>query len=179
MTEAEAHDDNHGDNHGNNVTELRIRQAHPGEAEELTRLATASKAHWNYTKEQLALWRGELSVPADVIFNGRAYVGEIDHTLVAMMVLAPAKITWKLSHFFVSPDRLNQGIGKKMFNYAIEIAQKQGARAFAIDADPNAEPFYLACGAIRSHAIAAPIADDANRIRPQMLFTIQAKKSYG
>ncbi len=173
MTQADSQSDDDA-----NLSNLRIRPAHTGEADELTRLATASKAHWNYSPEQLALWRGELTVPPDVIFNGRAYVGEIDHTLVAMMVLAPAKITWKLSHFFVAPDRLNRGIGKAMFKHAIGIAQKQGARAFAIDADPHAEPFYLACGAIRSHAIAAPIADDANRIRPQMLFTIQAKKSY-
>ena len=159
-----------------NVTDLRMRQAQISEADELAHLAMASKAHWNYTPEQLAMWRGELTVPPDAIFNGRAYVGEIDRTLVAMMVLIPAKITWRLSHFFVAPNRMKQGIGKAMFDYAIATAQKQGARAIAIDADPNAEPFYLACGAIRSHAIAAPIGDDANRIRPQMLFAMQAKK---
>ncbi|PRC93492.1 GNAT family N-acetyltransferase [Solimicrobium silvestre] len=160
-----------------NLIGLHIRQAQITEADDLTRLAMESKAHWNYTAEQLALWRSELTVPHEVIAAGRAYVGEIDHTLAAMMVLSPAAMTWKLNYFFVGPAWMNRGIGKTMFQFAIEMARKQGARAVSIDADPNAEPFYLLCGAIRSHTINAPIAEDSNRIRPQMLFAIPTKKA--
>jgi GNAT superfamily N-acetyltransferase len=160
-----------------NLPGLHIRQAQIGEADELTRLVMESKAHWDYTQEQLAMWRGELTVPSDVINAGQAYVGVIDGTLVAMMALIPAVMTWELSYFFVGPAWMKRGIGKSMFQFAIETAQKKGARAVRIDADPNAEPFYLSCGAIRSHVISAPIAADANRIRPQMLLVIPTRKA--
>lgn len=153
-------------------TGLQIRQAQPHEANALTQLAMQSKAHWNYSPEQLAMWRGELTVPLEKIESGAAYVGEINHEIVAMMVIVPATIKWKLDYFFVAPSHMEQGIGKEMFNFALALARQRGARALTIDADPYAEPFYLACGAIRSHTIAAPIEADQNRVRPQMLFTI-------
>jgi len=160
-----------------NPVGLRIRPAQISEAEALTQLAMDSKAHWNYTPQQLAIWRNELTVQPVAIQEGRAYVGEIDHTPVAVMVLSPAPIKWKLSHLFVGPKWMKQGIGKAMFECAIDVARKQGARAVVIDADPNSEPFYLACGAVRSYAINAPIEQDSNRIRPQMLFSIPSRKA--
>jgi len=157
---------------------MQIRQAQVGEANELTQLAMQSKAHWNYTAEQIQHWRAELTVPPDLIFAGNTYVGVIDNVIVAMMALIPAAMTWKLEYFFVSPAHMDQGIGKEMFQFAIDQARDRGARAVTIDADPHAERFYLACGAIRSYTKAAPIADDSSRIRPQMLFLIPSKKRY-
>jgi GNAT superfamily N-acetyltransferase len=162
----------------NNPSTLHIRQAHVGEANELTQLAMESKAHWKYTPEQIQLWRAELTVPPEMIFSGNAYVGVVENSIVAMMVLVPGAMTWKLDYFFVAPQHMEQGIGKEMFQYAIDQARERGARAVTIDADPHAERFYLACGAIRSYAKAAPIADDSARIRPQMLFLIPSKKRY-
>jgi hypothetical protein len=47
-----------------------------------------------------------------------------------------------------------------------------GGNALAIDADPNAEAFYLAKGARRIGEIAAPIEGHPDRVRPQMLLPI-------
>jgi len=78
---------------------MQIRQAQVGEANELTQLAMQSKAHWNYTAEQIQHWRAELTVPPDLIFAGNTYVGVIDNVIVAMMALIPAAMTWKLEYF--------------------------------------------------------------------------------
>jgi hypothetical protein len=47
-------------------------------------------------------------------------------------------------------------------------------RPATIDSDPNAEPFYLACGAERTGAIPAPIAGQPARVRPQLVVRIRA-----
>ncbi len=161
----------------NNATGLRIRPAQIGESDDLTQLAIDSKAHWNYTPEQIQMWRAELTVPIDAITSGRTYVGEIDYNIVAMMVLTPAALKWRLDYFFVAPAQIGQGIGKAMFQQAIDMAKKGGARAVTIDADPHDESFYVDCGAVRSHTVAAPIPDDSSRIRPQMLFLIPTRKA--
>ena len=41
-----------------------------------------------------------------------------------------------------------------------------------IDADPNAELFYLAYGAIRTGTIAAPIEGVPDRVRSQLHFRV-------
>ncbi|WP_165967849.1 GNAT family N-acetyltransferase [Sapientia aquatica] len=160
-----------------NAIDVQIRLALVGEAEQLTALSIASKARWGYTPEQVAAWRGELAVQADDIFSGRVHVAVVEEEVVAVMVLLPAKMTWKLSHLFVAEAWMHQGIGKKLFQFAVELAQQQDARAISINADPNAERFYLSCGAIRSYSIAAPIPENEHRIRPQMLFMIPAQKT--
>lgn len=159
----------------NQTTAPQVRLARVGEAQILTELAMRSKAQWNYSAEQLAMWRGELTVPPELIFAGNMWVGVIEDQIVAMMALIPAVMTWKLDFFFVAPDHMNQGVGAHMFQHAVDQARAGRARAIAVDADPNAERFYLSCGAIRSYVKAAAIADDSTRIRPQMLYLIRHK----
>jgi hypothetical protein len=43
-----------------------------------------------------------------------------------------------------------------------------GASGLLIDADPNAELFYIACGATRFGEIPAPITGQPDRVRPQL-----------
>lgn len=48
-----------------------------------------------------------------------------------------------------------------------------------IDADPNAEAFYLACGVIRVGHVAAPIFADPSRVRPQLSLPISTSPQPG
>ena len=52
--------------------------------------------------------------------------------------------------------RLRQGLGRRLLAHAARVARLAGAREIAIEADPQAEPFYLAQGAVRVGARAAP-----------------------
>ena len=42
-----------------------------------------------------------------------------------------------------------QGLGRRLLAHAARVARLAGAREIAIEADPQAEPFYLAQGAVR------------------------------
>ncbi|MGH6612363.1 MAG: GNAT family N-acetyltransferase, partial [Burkholderiaceae bacterium] len=70
---------------------------------------------------------------------------------------------------WVLPRYARQGFGRVMLDHARQLASMNGARSIAIDADPNAEPFYLACGARRQGEVAAPIDGQPHRIRPQLV----------
>jgi GNAT superfamily N-acetyltransferase len=50
---------------------------------------------------------------------------------------------------FVAPDALGRGTGRLLFEHTVSEARRLGFTRFTIDADPNAEPFYLAMGAVR------------------------------
>ena len=45
-----------------------------------------------------------------------------------------------------------------------------GASSVTVDADPNAETFYLACGAARCGEVPAPVPGQSERVRPRLKF---------
>lgn len=63
---------------------------------------------------------------------------------------------------------MRRGIVRALLAHAVSTARSGGASAIAIDADPSAEPFYLACGARREGVVAAPVSGNPARVRPQL-----------
>jgi len=61
-------------------------------------------------------------------------------------------------------------IGRELLNHALARAAQGGASEVTVDADPNAESFYLACGGTRRGEVPAPIPGQPERVRPQLEF---------
>ncbi len=161
----------------------KIRPAKKSEASALTALAFEAKAYWSYPADQLEIWRHGLTVLPEMISSHYVYVAVINKKLAGFFVLNPTADEsaqsaqsppdhWSLDLLFVSPSYMHRGIGRDLLLTAARVAACNGARAIHIDSDPNAEAFYLACSAVRTGSIAAPVEGDAARVRPQMLLTL-------
>ncbi len=148
---------------------MLIRRAVESESNTLSALARAAKAFWPYTAAQLAAWRDDLQISAALIASSPTYVAELEGEIGGFYSLIQESRTWNLEHLWVAPDRMRRGIGRALLAHAMEVAAQGGAASLAIDADPYAEPFYLACGARRVGAIPAPIEGQPGRERPQLL----------
>ena len=137
-------------------------------AEELSRLARRSKAHWGYTSEQVDFWWEQLRMaPADL--EGRPLVAAVeDDRIVGFYTLRPGPVAWDLDNLWVVPERIGHGIGRMLFEHALRTAATGGADEVTIDADPHAEAFYLHCGALRRGEVPAPIPGLPARTRPQL-----------
>jgi GNAT superfamily N-acetyltransferase len=72
---------------------------------------------------------------------------------------------------FVEPQAIGQGIGRLLFERTIAAGRDRGFTQLTIDADPNAEPFYRAMGAVRIGTV--PSGSIVGRVLPQMVVTIQ------
>ena len=128
----------------------------------------AAKRHWAYSADDMENWRTLLTVDQDDLASKPAFVAELDGEIAGFYMLAPGGRTWELEHLWVSPPVMRRGVGRALLAHAARVARAGGASCIAIDADPNAESFYLACGAAREGSVAAPIASDPARIRPQL-----------
>jgi GNAT superfamily N-acetyltransferase len=53
----------------------------------------------------------------------------------------------ELHHLWISPGWIGSGIDRLLFEHAMERAASRGASIVEIEADPNAEGFYLGMGA--------------------------------
>lgn len=128
---------------------MKVRKGRPEEAAALTELALRSKGHWGYDEEFLAACREELTVrPADMAPR-RTEVAEEDGRILGFTTLDGAPPVGALGMMFVEPDAIGRGVGRTLFEHTVAQARRLGFTALTIDADPNAEPFYVAMGALR------------------------------
>ena len=148
---------------------MNIRHAVAAEALPLSDLVIEAKAHWGYSADVLAAWQSQLSVTAERILSSPVYVYAVGTTVAGFHALDTSAVAWKLEDLWVRPAWMRQGIGRSLLIHAIGLAASHGIAELTIDAEPNAEAFYLACGAHRVGSVPAPIAGDPDRRRPQLV----------
>jgi GNAT superfamily N-acetyltransferase len=151
---------------------MLIRSANPIEAEYLSRIAFAAKAHWGYAEEQLAFWRNDLAFTPASIELWPTLVAEVNNNPAGVVQINPTTEPWDLEALWVHPTAMGQGIGKALLNAALQAARAGGQLSLTIDSDPNAEAFYVACGARRVGQTAAPIHGQPARFRPQLTLAV-------
>ena len=129
-----------------------------------------AKAHWGYSAEVLEQWRAELVVSSAPVREKPVFVAVVGEQIVGFYSLCPSRAAWELDNLWVLPEFMHQGFGRALLSHALAAAAKGGALEVTVDADPNAESFYLESGAIRRGAIPAAILGQPARVRPQLAF---------
>lgn len=54
-----------------------------------------------------------------------------------------------LYYLFVAPEAIGHGYGKRLWAHAYQMSKAQGFREMVVEADPNAEGFYVNMGMVR------------------------------
>lgn len=126
--------------------EPQIRRAMPDEADLLSQIAFAAKSHWGYPERWLEIWRPQLTFSPVYFEENESWVAEVNDAPVAFYtLLEKAGSSW-LENLFVSPTFIGQGVGKRLFLHAIELARQRGFQMLRLEADPNAAGFYEKMG---------------------------------
>lgn len=144
---------------------MRIRRAQEPDAAELTRIAHEAKRHWGYPERWIELWRDDLTLSPDFVAGNEVYVAEEGGEALGCYGLIAATPNWTLEHFWIRPAAMGKGLGRRLFEHARAVAAQAGASVLEIDADPNAEAFYLHMGAARVGEIRSEI-EGQPRVRP-------------
>lgn len=126
-----------------------IRRAVADDADALTALAHAAKRHWGYPEAWVALWRRDLTLTAEFIERHPVHSAVDADAVVGFYALLFAGADCELEHFWVVPARMGAGVGRALFEHAVERCRAIGAPRLWINADPNAEGFYRRLGARR------------------------------
>jgi GNAT superfamily N-acetyltransferase len=128
---------------------LRLRAARRDEARLLSELALRSKGHWGYDQAFLDACRAELTLTPEDVETRRVTVAERDRQVVGFYALAGDPPEGTLADLFVAPERIGTGVGRALWEHAMVAARTLGFERLTLEADPGAEPFYLAMGAHR------------------------------
>ena len=147
---------------------MHFRAARSDEADRLTGIVMAAKARWGYSPAQLEAWRPELAISSALLQEQLVYVLEDGASILGLYSLRMDANRCELDNFWIAPGAMGHGHGRALLAHACERAREMGAVEMHIDADPNAAPFYLKCGAVTTDHVAAAISGDPDRRRPQM-----------
>jgi GNAT superfamily N-acetyltransferase len=165
------------------VTDFAIRAARPEEAGELSALALRSKGHWDYDAAFLDSCREELTIPVDQVVPRRTYVavsrgpgaepsepGELRRRILGFGTIEGEPPAGELGMLFVDPPAIGRGVGSALFSHLMGVAADAGFHRLTIASDPNAEPFYLAKGAVRIGGV--PSGSIPGRTLPLLAFAL-------
>ncbi|MFJ6215601.1 GNAT family N-acetyltransferase [Streptomyces sp. NPDC092296] len=147
-----------------------VRAARPEEAGPLSELALRSKGHWGYDAAFLAACRAELTLTADQLAARRTRVAEDGGRVLGFTTLEGDPPDGKLGMCFVALEAIGRGVGRLLFDRMAAEARTLGFRRLTIDADPNAEPFYLAMGAVRIGS--TPSGSIPGRVLPLLAYQV-------
>jgi len=147
---------------------IHLRPAAAREAPDLTAIALAAKRHWGYAEAAIEGWGAQLTLTPTDIAARPTWVATFEDSLAGFYSVAPAMPCWTLEHLWVLPSAMGRGLGVRLLEHALNQSLNAGAQGLDIDADPNAEGFYVRWGAWRIGEIAAPIAGSPARVRPQL-----------
>ncbi len=149
---------------------LQLRPARPDEAELLTELCLRSKAVWGYDEAFMRACRAELTItPADCAAASlRVAVVEGEVTGVVQIVIDGDKAD--LAKLFIAPGTIRAGVGRKLFDWAVNAARERGARWMSIEADPGAAGFYRQMGAVDDGT--APSGSIPGRLLPRLKLSL-------
>jgi GNAT superfamily N-acetyltransferase len=149
---------------------MLLRPARPDEAVVLSELALRSKAHWGYDEAFLEACRPELTLRPDDLAEQRATVARVGDRVVGFYTLAGQAPEGELACLFVEPDHIGTGVGRRLWQHAVDTARALGFQRLTIESDPYAEDFYLRMGAVRIGSI--PSGSIAGRELPRMAYRV-------
>ena len=144
-----------------------IRRAIPKDAAVLSRMALAAKAHWGYPERWMELWKPQLTFSPEYFENNESWVAEREHSPIAFYTLLDREENAWIENLWVSPEDIGQGVGKKLFSHAVEVARQRGYKRIQLEADPNAMGFYEKMG-MRKIGERHSAVEDQPRILPLM-----------
>ena len=153
---------------------MRLRPARSTDLPRMNELALESKAVWGYEREQLDAWKADLETKPETIDTWPTVVAERDGTILGFAQLDPSQEPWELVSLWIDQQHMRKGIGRALLCRAQGIAASAKQQQIAIDSDPNALAFYVACGAVVVALEAAPINGQPERARPQLLLPTNA-----
>jgi ribosomal protein S18 acetylase RimI-like enzyme len=129
---------------------MQILRAKPDDAPLLTEIAFASKRHWGYPERWMANWASVLTIEPRLIAEQETHTASIEgEVVVGFYSLRAGLGRSSLEHLWVVPNSMGRGVGRALFEHAVDRARELGHRVLEIESDPNAAGFYQRMGARR------------------------------
>ena len=128
-----------------------------------------SKASWGYDEAFMQRVGSSVAFDKNYIENWPVYVCEVNGKLAGFYGFREIQSEIFLDDMFLEPEYIGKGLGRSLWDHALQTARECGYQQFLIESDPNAEQFYLKMGAKRIGDIESP---SSGRTLPLMRYEL-------
>lgn len=126
---------------------MKIEKATKEDAKELTEITILSKSYWDYSEQQIEAWKNDLTITEAYILEKEIFKLIYENKIIGYYSFFKSNNSdLKLDNLFVTPIYIGKGIGKKLMLDFFKRILVTDFEKVILDADPNAEKFYLNIG---------------------------------
>lgn len=129
---------------------LTLRQPNSSDLEAASQLCLRSKGYWGYDDAFLAMCEEELTLTETDLAQDRIVVAEDQNGMAGVAQVSLDESGCYLEKLFVDTDRIGQGVGRVLYDWAFNTARDLGAHELILEGDPGAAPFYERMGCVRA-----------------------------
>jgi N-acetylglutamate synthase-like GNAT family acetyltransferase len=153
---------------------MEILKADIEDNEILTSITKKSKAYWGFSEDILKEWEYLLTITKDYIKNNKVYkLVQNEQIIGYYSYFSTDENTIKLDNIFILPEFIGKGFGKILMNDFLKNIKQLGINKITLDAEPNAEKFYMTFGFETIGQLESSIKD---RYLPIMELQIEKKQ---
>jgi len=146
---------------------LKILPAVFDSTKALTKIAISAKRHWNYPESWMQAWLPSLTMTPAYIETREVWMAIVNDHPVGYYSFDENEEGFWLDNLWVLPEYMGRGIGKTLFEHALERCIRRGVSVLKIEADPNAQSFYEKMGARKVNEHRTQVAGE-QRVLPIM-----------
>lgn len=140
--------------------ELTFRRARPSEAKAARELIVRSMGHWDRPPAYLAEAQGLMSLSEDDIERDEAWVLTDRARIVGFLRVSLSGADAEIEELHLEPAWIGRGLGRRLFERAVEAARDAGADRLVWSTDRYALGFYLAMDGVITGSMPSGIAGD-------------------
>lgn len=112
---------------------------------QLNKISVAAKSYWNYPQEWINSWIDELTIQAQDLQEQQFFKICDEKGIAGFGSLQENLDNFEINHFWINPEAIGKGYGKKLLLYLLDQVVKFGKPVLVVS-DPNAEAFYRKFG---------------------------------
>ncbi len=128
---------------------MLFRPAKLTELHQLNQLIHEAKGFWGYSEIFLNNFVAKFGLTEEYMQLNTVMVWEEKDVFKALFSFSEQEDEPVLDEFFLAPQYIHQGLGKRMWQIALQYAQSKQWTSFKFFADPNSEGFYQTMGAVK------------------------------
>ncbi len=134
------------------MTAPTLGRISPSQHAAINALILRSKAHWGYDAAMMAIMERVLRLDRDAAGAGRAVTAWTGDNPVGVVQISEPYEDDRgraigLELLFIAPEAIGTGLGRRLYDWALDQARTADAARMDILSDPFARPFYAAMGA--------------------------------
>jgi GNAT superfamily N-acetyltransferase len=134
------------------MTAPALSRIAPDQQAAINALILRSKAHWGYDAAMMAIMERVLRLNPDAAGAGRAIAAWQGEDPVGVVQISEPYEgdrgrAIELELLFIAPEAIGTGLGRRLYDWALDQARAADAARMDILSDPFARPFYAAMGA--------------------------------